>query len=260
MERTLAKGLPVLRFPHLARSERVYHAILTRRGGVSHSPFDTLNLGASVGDAVSAVEENHRRALGALGLGVWQFASGYLVHGNRVGVVGRSDVGTVRLATDALVTAEPGVPLLLRFADCVPVLFYEGQRQAVGLAHAGWRGLVAGVLSATVAAMVDQLGCQPEKLWAGIGPAIGGCCYEVGQDTADEVASACPPGACISQRRDGRVYLDLHAAARAQLEQAGVGTVEDSGLCTACQVTDFFSHRAEHGRTGRFGIVIGLSE
>jgi len=253
-------GLPLYFFEGLSGAEGLKHAVLTRIGGVSRKPYATLNLGHSVGDDLAAVEENHRRALGALGLVPGGVASPALVHGARVGVVGPADLGTYREATDALVTAVPAVPLLMRFGDCAPVLFFDSVRRAIGIAHAGWRGVVACTVQATVQTMTEQLGCDPADLWAGIGPTIGPCCYEVGPEVVSAVAAVCRPGARIAHRVNGRTTLDMPAAIRAQLHAVGVGRVEDSGLCTACRVDEFFSHRAEHGRTGRFGVVMELLE
>jgi YfiH family protein len=159
-----------------------------------------------------------------------------------------------------LVTTEPGVPVLMRFGDCTPVLFYDPVQRIVGMAHAGWRGVVAGSATATVRTMVERLGSVPGDVWVGIGPTIGPCCYEVGADVADAVEGACPPGADVTRRINGRLYLDLPGAVRAQLRAVGIEQIEDACLCTACRVDEFFSHRAEQGRTGRFGIVIGLSK
>lgn len=260
MIRECVDGVGLYRFEGLDEVEGVVHAVLTRIGGVSRGPYATLNLGHTVGDDLAAVEENHRRALGALGLVPGRVVSPYQVHGARVGVVGRAHLGTVQSATDALVTATPGVPLLMRFGDCASVLFFDPERRAIGMAHAGWRGVVAGAVGATVRTMRERLGCEPADLWAGIGPTIGPCCYEVGADTAQVVQAACPPGADVVRRVDGRVHVDLPAAVRAQLDAAGVGRIEDSGLCTACRLDEFFSHRAEHGRTGRFGVVLEVLE
>ena len=260
MERVCVEGIVAYRFAGLQHARGVVHAALTRVGGVSEGPFASLNLGRTVGDDVAAVEENHRRVRRALGLRRRGTVSCYQVHGTRVGVVGRGHLGTVQPATDALVTDTPGVPLLMRFGDCVPLLFFDPCRRVVGIAHAGWRGVVAGVVPETVRTLRDRLGCDPAHLWAGIGPAIGPCCYEVGPELVDAVADACPPGAAIVSRSNGRFHVDLPAAVRAQLEAAGVGSIEESGLCTACHVDEFFSHRAERGRTGRFGIVLGLLE
>ena len=260
MLRVCVDGVVLYRFGGLGGAEGLIHAVLTRIGGVSQGSYATLNLGHTVGDDLAAVEENHRRALGVLGLEPGQVVSPYQVHGARVGVVERAHLGTVQPATDALVTSVPAVPLLMRFADCAPVLFLDPVRRVVGIAHAGWRSVVAGVVEVTVRTMTERLGCDPADLWAGIGPTIGPCCYEVGPEIAVAVEAACPPGAGVVRDGDGRPHLDLPAAVQAQLRAAGVEQIEDAGLCTACHVDEFFSHRAEHGRTGRFGIVMGLLE
>jgi len=260
MLRTTTDSIPYYQFERLVQEHQLEHAVFTRLGGVSATPFAMLNLGRTVGDPVDAVEENHRRALGTLGLERRQTVSCYQVHSARVGLVGKGHQGTVQPATDALVTAAPGVWLLLRFADCVPVLLFDPLTPAVGLAHAGWRGIVAGVLSATVDTMARRLGSDPARMCAAIGPAIGACCYEVDARTAEAVAAACPADAEVVRRNMGSVHLDLPAAARSQLVAAGVGEVENAGLCTACHVDEFFSHRAERGHTGRFGIIVGLRQ
>ncbi len=218
-------------------------------------------LGAVQGQAVQGVVrlECCRRGLGVLGLSPERVVSPYQVHGARVGVVGTAHLGTVQPATDALVTDAPGVPLLMRFADCSPVVLFDPLRRVVGIAHAGWRGVVAGTVASTLRTMQARWGCEPSALWAGIGPTIGPCCYEVGPEVAAAVTAACPPEAAVVRSVDGRLYLDLPGAVRAQLHAAGVEQVEDSGLCTACHVDEFFSHRAERGRTGRFGVVVELA-
>jgi YfiH family protein len=260
MIRECIDGIVLYRFEGLNGVDGLNHAILTRIGGVSRKPYATLNLGHTVGDDLSAVEENHRRALGVLGSNPSRVVSPYQVHGARVGVVGRAHLGTVQPATDALVTAAPAAPLLMRFADCTPILFFDAGRRVIGMAHAGWRGVVAGSVSATVRAMVERLACDPSKMWAGIGPTIGPCCYEVGSEVVEAVEAACPPGTDVARRVNGRVHLDLPAAVHVQLCAAGVEMVEDAGLCTACRVDEFFSHRAERGLTGRFGVVMELQE
>ncbi len=246
------------------------HAVLTRIGGVSQAPYATLNLGHTVGDDLSAVEENHRRALGVVGVAPKKVVSPYQVHGAHVGIVGPVHLGTVQAATDALITATPGVPLLMRFGDCTPVLFFDPVREVVGMAHAGWRGVAAGIVPATVRTLVERLGCDPVNVQVGIGPTIGPCCYQVGEEVVEAVRDACPPTSAgreqepdrIARRGpDGSWYLDLVGAVRRQLYAAGIPAthIEESGLCTACRVDEFFSHRAERGRTGRFGILIGLA-
>ncbi len=260
MLRERVDGVVLYRFDGLSGADGLLHAVLTRIGGVSQGHCATLNLGHTVGDDPADVDENHAIALGALGLEPGQTVSPHQVHGARVGVVGLAHLGTIQPATDALVTNTPGVPLLMRFGDCASVLFFDSARRVIGMAHAGWRGVVAGSVSATVRTMMEWFGCAPADLWAGIGPTIGPCCYEVGPEVVEAVEAACPPGADVARDVDGNTHLDLPGAVRAQLRAAGVEQIEDSGLCTACRVGEFFSHRAEHGHTGRFGVVMELSE
>ncbi|MGC9335018.1 MAG: peptidoglycan editing factor PgeF [Anaerolineae bacterium] len=258
MNRVHLDGVVLYRFEGLDGVEGLLHAVLTRIGGVSKGPYATLNLGHTVGDDLAAVRENHRRALDPLGLDPAEIVSPWQVHGARVDVVGLDQRGTVCPETDALVTMTPGVPLMMRFGDCAPILLFDPVRRVAGMAHAGWRGVVVGVVAATIRAMTEGLGCSPTDIWAGIGPTIGPCCYEVGTGVADEIAAACPDDAEVIRRVDGRVHADLPAAVEAQMRAVGVRQIEQANLCTSCHVDEFFSHRAENGRTGRFGVVMEL--
>lgn len=231
-------------------------ACFTRLGGVSEGHWSTLNLGSTVGDDPRAVQENHRRIFDAFGITRAQVVSPFQVHGRNVVRVRVGDGGMVVPATDALITDAPGLALLLRFADCVPVLFYDPVRRAAGLAHAGWRGVAAGVAPATVQAMVDAFGSRPEDVWAGIGPAIGPQHYTVGAEVVGAIQVTLPAGVQAAEYRDGGWTMDLPAALEAQLRAMGVAQVEQSGLCTASRVDEWYSHRAEAGRTGRFGVLV----
>ena len=234
------------------------HACITRQGGVSEGQWSALNLGSTVGDDPRAVQENHRRVFDAFGITRAQVVSPFQVHGHNVVRVRARDGGMVIPATDALITDVPGVALLLRFADCVPVLFYDPVQHAVGLAHAGWRGVAAGIAPATVQAMVATFGSRPEDIWAGIGPAIGPQHYSVGLEVVEAIQATLPAGLQAATCRDGRWMMDLPAALEAQLHAVGVTQVEQSGLCTASRVDEWYSHRAEEGRTGRFGVLVML--
>jgi YfiH family protein len=259
LRRENSNGVVVYRFEGLAGEEGLEHALLTRRGGVSRPPFATLNLGHTVGDDLNAVRTNHQRALAALGLRREDVATCYQVHGARTAIVRLDDRGRVQQETDALVSNTPGVVLMLRFADCVPVLFFDRHRRVIALAHAGWRGVAVGTVPATVHTLVEEFGCDPANLWAGIGPSIGPCCYEVGMEVVEQVKDA------VNRREpvrweNGRAYLDLWAAVQSQLADAGLTQVELAEQCTACRTDEWFSHRAEGGTTGRFGVVMGLSK
>ena len=253
----IINGIPLYRFSGLDGAG-VTHAVLTRQGGVSQNGFATLNLGHTVGDELAAVEENHRRAYSALGVRQRQVVSPYQVHSANVRLVGKAHTGTVQPSTDGLLTTTPGVAIVFRFGDCTPIVVFDPVRRAVGLIHAGWRGVARGVVPAAVEAFEHLSGSQPADLWAGIGPTIGPCCYEVGQEVADAVIGASGNGSDLSRQRNGSLYLDLPAAVRAQLLHAGVTRIEMAHQCTACNTAEWFSHRAEKGRTGRFGIVAML--
>ncbi len=236
------------------------HAMLTRLGGTSQGPFEALNLGSTVGDDPNAVAENHRRVFRALGVARERVVSPCQVHGNHVARVDTADGGRVIPETDALITDEPGLGLLLRFADCVPVLFYDPEHQAVGLAHAGWRGTAAGVVLACVRAMTVAFGTHPQNLWAGIGPGIGPDHYQVGVEVVGAVRATIPAAVNVAEKRGDRWYLDLPGVVAAQLDAAGVRNVMASDICTACRTDEWYSHRAEDGTTGRFGVIVWLAE
>jgi YfiH family protein len=260
--------LPVYRFDQLDGTPSLVHAVFTRQGGASLPPCASLNLGHTVGDDPAAVEINHNRVYRALRIHRSQTVTCHLTHSADVFVVTAADAGRMMGRGDAMVTADPGVYLSMRFADCAPILLHDPVREAVGLAHAGWRGTVKNVAGAVVQAMVSELGCSPETMTAVVGPSIGPCCYQVGDETIRAVEAAFPRreptdgnGAQLLKRRNGhRAYFDLWEANRRQLAAVSVGQVVVAGLCTACHTDRFFSHRAERGHTGRFGVVIGYRE
>ena len=261
MKRQSTNGLTFYQFEGLVRYSDLYHGAFTRLGGVSQAPFDTLNLARSVGDDAQAVQENNRRMLGVFDMTPDRATTAWLVHGQSVAVMTLADAGSYRQGFDAIVTHARGLALTMRFADCVPIVFFDPMQRAIGLAHAGWRGVAENVIAAAVAALRDNFGSQPRHLWAGIGPCISADCYRVGQEVIDLVAPACPPSAPIVRRQpDGSLHLDLNAAVLSQLRACGVENIENSAICTASDTSEWFSHRAENGKTGRFGMVIGLRE
>jgi len=181
----------------------------------------------------------------------------------RGGMSSSSGIGGRTIArTDALVSNVPGVLLLMRFADCVPVFFHAPQQGAVGLAHAGWQGTIKRIAPKTAQAMLSAFGCSPGELYAGLGPAIGPCCFEVGPEVVQAFREACPlPDRVISRPQpDGKAYIDMWRANALQLEEVGVTHVEMADLCTCCHREVFYSHRGERGHTGRFAAAIGLRQ
>jgi polyphenol oxidase len=225
-------------------------AFSTRLGGVSEAPYDGLNLGLLTDDIPEAVTENRRRLAAALGFEPEQVVIARQVHGTRLiehPAESRGSFGTGYVQkeprdglpeADGHLVREPGLAPLVFTADCLPVAV--AGPGGVAMLHAGWRGLAAGILAAGAAAV--------DATSAAIGPGIGPCCYEVG----DEVLAAFADlGEGVATGR----MLDLPEVARRLLAQAGVERIESAGLCTSCETELFFSHRRDAGRTGRQGGV-----
>lgn len=250
--------------------QEVVQGFSARLGGVSEKPWDSLNMGLHVGDRPEAVQENRRRFLRALDLKAERAVSPEQVHGTQVYRVRPEDEGRGALVygeavprTDALITDVPGVPLLLCFADCVPLIFYDEEHHAIGAAHAGWKGTVGGVAGNTVAAMQAAFGTEPGELLAGIGPAIGPCCYEVGEEVEARFREIWPQhGEKLFTGQEGKKHLNLWEANRLQLMAAGLKAenIECADTCTSCQHKWFFSYRGYGSRTGRLAAVIALRE
>lgn len=255
---TVSNGVPLLRAPTLQGDEAV-HGFTTRIGGVSASPFATLNLGRGVGDVPEQVEANRRRVMEGLGCAPAAQVEASQVHGREVAVVTRAERGAKIAGVDALVTADRGVVLAIHVADCVPILLWDPRRGAVGAVHAGWRGTAAGVAAAAVETMIEIFGTDPRDLRVGMGPAIGPCHYEVDAPVVAAFKSWLWAGAVLLPAGAGHWRLDLVDANRRMLTALGVpaGQMWVSGLCTACLADLFFSYRRD-GVTGRMGALISL--
>jgi polyphenol oxidase len=231
----------VIRLPTLAAA---CHAFFTREGGVSEGLFASLNCGLGSGDDAAKVAENRRRAMAALGLEGDRLATGYQVHSADVAIIDERWRPEERPRADALVTRRQDVALGILTADCVPVLFADAEAGVIGAAHAGWRGALGGVLEATVAAMIS-LGAAPQRLSAGIGPAIAQPSYEVGPEfpapfLAQDEANA---GFFRKAPRAGHFLFDLPGYVARRLGRLGLGAVEQSGGDTAAEPERFFSYR-----------------
>jgi YfiH family protein len=253
-------GLRYFTFPAL-EAAGVRHAVLSRRGGASRAPYESLNLGSSVGDDPLAVAENRRRAFALLGRKIESVPELNQVHSTRILPAVRRREGEPLPQADGVVTDSPEFTLCLRFADCVPILLYDPVRRAAGMAHAGWKGTIAGVAASAVEAMRAQFGSRPEDLLAGIGPSIGPDHYAVGDEVLDALRAAFGDAAGRwLVRRGDETYLNLWAVNQDALRRSGIINIELAGICTACHTEDWFSHRAEYGRTGRFAALMWLEE
>ncbi len=243
----------------------ITHAVFTRQGGTSAAPWDSLNMGGTVGDDPQAVRRNIQLAYDVLGLDSTRACTVWQVHSADTVIAHEPPPGRRWLArADGIVTNRPGVPLTMRFADCVPIMLYDPRRQVVGMAHAGWRGTVRQVAVSTLRTMQAAYGSDPADVQAAIGPSIGPDHYQVGPEVVEAVEQEFGPfgqsDGLVRLASDGTSYLNLWEANRLALERAGVHQIEIAGICTASNVAEFYSHRAERGRTGRFGAMIALKE
>jgi YfiH family protein len=241
-------------------SNAVTQAVFTRRGGVSPAPWDSLNVGGAVGDNIVHIRENRIRSFNALKREPTSIFDVWLVHSTDVIIADRPrDLNLPPIQADAILTDKPDVTLYMRFADCVPLLFHDPKKGVVGIAHAGWMGTVRGMAISVIGKMQAQYACKPENIQVGIGPSISADHYQIGPDVIVKVQDAFGADAeQLLETHEGRVYLDLWTANFIQLQKAGVEKIQVSGVCTACHLDDWFSHRAEKGRTGRFGALIGI--
>lgn len=236
------------------------HGIFTRHGGVSPQPWDSLNQGGLVGDERANVVENRRRLFEAMSLPVESVYDAWQVHGTHVICTEQPrPLDAPHKKADAILTDRTGVSLFMRFADCVPVVLYDPVRRVIGLVHAGWRGTVDRVAGVAATRMCDHYGSRASDIIACIGPSICVDHYQVGEDvqTAAKSSFGHRAGELFSANGHG-IHFDLWAANRLGLEDVGIRKIEVSGICTVCNNQDWFSHRAEHGRTGRFGAIITL--
>lgn len=237
-----------LLLPNWPAPDHIGAASTTRQGGVSRPPYDSLNLGDHVGDDPAAVAANRARLADALSLPaepLWLTQ----VHGTTVVDAAR---GTAGVNADASVAFEPGVVCAVMTADCLPVLFCNAAGTKVGAAHAGWRGLHAGVLEATVQALGGG-----EDLMAWLGPAIGPSAFQVGAEVRAAFLDA-DPGAAGAFRPDGgRWRADIYTLARRRLAACGIRSVHGGGLCTCTERERFFSYRRD-ATTGRMASLIWI--
>lgn len=237
------------------------HGFLGRRGGVSHGPYESLNLSYLAGDDPSHVDENWRRVKQCFSGGA-HFVQVHQVHGNQVCAVDWSNRDSDAVA-DGMVTADGRLMLGILTADCVPVLLKDESAGVVGALHAGWRGVIADIARAGMDAMV-KLGARASRVEAALGPAIGACCFEVDVELARRFEAEIPgSGPHLRQGGAGRGFIDLKAIVSSQLMRAGVerGAIVDTAVCTRCGRERFFSRRAAGGAiTGLQLSFIGLAE
>lgn len=248
----------------------VNHGISTRFGGVSDHAFASMNLAMHNGDDIEKVRQNRKLFGQALSLSYDNFVTTKQVHGVNILHVDSKFAGRGAYSyedaiddTDALITNTVGLPLMMFFADCVPVLILDPIKKAIGICHAGWKGTVNKIAQKTILSMHDVFGTSPENCIVGIGPSIGSCCYEVGDEVANQFKQAFPQDEKkILNKINEKWKLNLWEANRVQLKEIGVKdlNIEIARTCTACNSKVFFSYRADSGKTGRIAAIICLQK
>jgi len=263
-------SVPFLYFKRLASHRFVKHGCSTRVGGVSEGCFASMNLGFGRGDADENVLTNYDRLCNVMGFTKEQVVLPDQVHDTVVRRATKADCGKGIIkprdyeCVDAQITNEPGVALAVFGADCVPVFFYDPVAQAIGTAHAGWRGTIGRIVEKTVQAMETEFGSKRSDIEAYIGVSICGDCYTVGGEVAELFIREFPEAMTQTeeQKQDGTCQLDLWQVNRIILEQIGVKpeNIVIGGVCTKCHSDVLYSHRVQGNERGSLAGFLMLTE
>ena len=237
----------------------IVHGIFMRHGGCSPAPWQSLNMATSVGDTAENVIKNRKRIALSLNISEDSFYDVWQVHSKKVVVAEKPRrIGENHIQADGIITEKQNIAILMLFADCVPILFYDPHKKVIGGAHAGWQGTFKKVAAETILSMQKEFDCNPEDIIAMIGPSIGVDHYEVGENVIAAARSALKQSDEIIERVDGRYHVNLQLANQLILQDVGVKQIEQANICTMCHTQDWFSHRGEKSKTGRFAAVITL--
>ena len=245
----------------LLQFESLVHGFTTREGGVSTGEYASLSLSPRRGDAVECVHKNEEILCESLGLDVKRLSSTRQEHTDNIEIIGKENIGTGvytdwGTGVDAVITREKNVPILCYSADCVPIVMYASDIEAIAAVHSGWKGTAMKIAEKTVRRLTE-MGANPENIYAAIGPCIGKCCYEVSADVALKFEPE-----YYSEVGNGKFMLDLGAANYELIRNCGVGkeNISLSGICTKCNNELFFSHRGQNGKSGTLGGIICMKE
>ena len=262
--------VPLLHFPLLEKCSFITHAFTTRMGGVSTGDCTSMNLSFTRGDDEAAVRENYRRIAAALGTDAKQFVCSDQTHTTNVRRATKADAGKGVVIpkdytdVDGLITNEPGIVLSTFYADCVPLYFVDPVHRAIGLSHSGWRGTVNKMGQATIEAMKREFGSRAADLYCAIGPSICQDCYEISRDVAEEFMKAFPEHVndILLQKSEEKFQLDLWKANEIVMLKAGIlpEHLAVTNICTCCNPTELFSHRASKGKRGNLAAFLMIKE
>ena len=262
--------VPLLHFPLLEKCSFITHAFTTRMGGVSTGDCTSMNLSFTRGDDEAAVRENYRRIAAALGTDAKQFVCSDQTHTTNVRRVTKADAGKGVVIpkdytdVDGLITNEPGIVLSTFYADCVPLYFVDPVHRAIGLSHSGWRGTVNKMGQVTIEAMKREFGSRAADLYCAIGPSICQDCYEISRDVAEEFMKAFPEHVndILIQKSEEKFQLDLWKANEIVMLESWVlpEHLAVTNICTCCNPTELFSHRASKGKRGNLAAFLMIKK
>ncbi len=256
----------MIQFEQFSEIKHLRHCYTTRKGGVSNGVFESLNMGLHRGDDEQNVASNYRYIAGLLGIRETDYVLSDQIHKTTIRQVGRQDCGSIYeqsghiVGVDGLITNEPQVALTTFYADCIPLYFYDPVNKAIGMAHAGWRGTVGHIGIKCIEAMGKAYGTKAKDVLVGIGPGIGGCCYEVSEDVKkefelsfnDDIIAKIVSTPYRDDKNALKIKIDLARANQLSLISFGVkpASIEVSNLCTKCRSDLFFSHRVMGSERG----------
>ena len=248
-------------------SHLVNIAVTGRFGGVSKSPYGDFNLALHTEDRISSVLENRSVLCSSQNIDFNSYTCAEQTHSANIHVVNPSQAGKGKetydnsiAETDALIVMEKNIMINIHLADCVPIALFDFNKKIGALIHAGWKGTARQITRKTIEYMISKLNCSAESILLGIGPSIGACCYEIGQDTAEKLSAQYNYSGKVILKKKGIITADLKQANLEQAISAGLkeGNIEKTNICTKCSIDDFFSYRGESGTTGRFSTFLTL--
>lgn len=262
-------GVTFLSYPALEELPGLVHGFSTRLGGVSRGIYASMNLSFTRGDEEECVRENYNRISHAIGFSPSDIVTSDQTHTTNVRVITEEDRGNGLTRprpytdVDGMVTDVPGIVLATFYADCVPLYFVDPVRRAIGLSHSGWRGTVGKIGEVTIRKMGEQYGSKPEDILAAVGPSICQDCYEVSGDVIEEFQSAFGEkhwDSLFYRKENGKYQLNLWKANEWVFREAGIlpEHISMPNLCTCCNPTLLFSHRASHGKRGNLAAFLML--
>lgn len=261
-------GVEFVQFNNLIKySNVVTHCFTTRRGGVSKNEYESLNMAFNKTDDRINVEENYKRIANAIGIDINNIVFSNQVHDNKIRVVNKDDrgKGIIRqsdiMGFDGLVTNDEEVALVTFYADCVPVFLFDPVKMVISLVHSGWRSTVKEISKEAIKKMVEVYGSNPRDIEAAVGPSIGKCCFEVGDEVYEEFNRNISYSGKFSEQVNNKWHIDLPSIIKDNLLDEGLkeSNILLSNICTKCNKDIFFSHRGDNGRTGTLVGIMQLN-